>query len=152
MRTRPTPAVLARIVATTDAPPDLTTDAGRWTLYCAAAQDPANHELLLEAATTEADRALAISVVAHMLERIPLQAHSTWLGALGSTESSFATRRSQELSILHNSASLTAGDAEATHPIWTNWLQLRLATTAPPAVRAVLATAGRTKRIRNLAK
>ena len=144
-------SAVAKLLAATDLTPDLTIDAGRWQLYRAASDDQANHETLIQIATEEPDRPLAAALVVHMLGLTPASDHPTWLATLAPSERAFATQRSTELSLLRTPPSYEALTRDLDS--YTNWLQLGLAEslTDKPSLHE-LATNGRTKRIRNLAK
>lgn len=128
---------------------------GRWALYRQAIDAGQPSDLLLDAVALEPDPSIALSLVLHILEKVPEGDRPTWISRLVVSKGrDYATKRAKELGILQASI---AGDlaisADADAPeVWSDWLQLRLAEAClDRTILGILSEHGRTKRIRRIA-
>lgn len=121
----------------------------RWVLYQKAMASPGGWSLLQRALETEPDPAVALSVVLHMLERLPARERESWVRALRSADKrEYAQRRAEELQILE---SILHG-RELDSVDWSVWLQRKLAEQASDVgILERLAQHGETKRVRRMA-
>ncbi|UQU65997.1 hypothetical protein COUCH_06755 [Couchioplanes caeruleus] len=134
---------------------DLEDEHARWEIYLEAMNLPAAYELLRRAVEAESDDNVAASVALRMLERTGEAERADWVNALRGAKREYVSRRAFELLILERIISGAMDPAEVAQEIdgWTDWLQLRVADSATAAgILDLLGEAGRTRRIRNVAK
>jgi hypothetical protein len=89
-----------------------------------------------------------------MLELVPDDQHSTWIDQLAPDNRTYSQTRTSEIRVLRRSQSggLDAQEIAGSLDSWSDWLQLRLATSLDDSrALLVISTHGRTKRIRNAA-
>ena len=128
----------------------------RWAIYCRAMDCPEEWPNLLTVVQLEPDPAISSSVVIQMLDRVPLEQREDYVKALPPGKSrELAATRAREIRILNllsegRSDHLPAGDLRVDS--WTNWLQLRAASSVNDFhVLDSLSRVGRTRRVRSTA-
>jgi hypothetical protein len=133
---------------------NLDSDHGRWRLYGEAINRGVGSELLLRAVALEVDRSLAVSIVLRMLELVPEDQYSAWIDQLAPDNRTYSLKRAAEIHLLRRARSggLDLQEVAGSLDSWSDWLQLRLATSVDDArVLSIVSARGRTKRIRNAA-
>jgi hypothetical protein len=131
---------------------DLSDGHVRWNIYRQAMDMPSLWPELLDVVPEEPDLAIASSVVLGMLGRTPEGMREKWVELLPpGRPHDVAATRAREIGILESFARQDP-DAPLDLPApdsWSNWLQLRLATSVNVKVLLdLLARQGRTRRIR----
>lgn len=146
----------AHLMRELDLEVDLADEHARWVVFQAALErghgDPA-WGLLEQALKAEPDQVMATSAVLRVLELVDSDEHARWLDTLASGNRSYAEARSSDIRTLTRATSEPfLGPDELDVDGWTDWLQLRAARQSPdPTLLQLLASAGRTKRIRQTA-
>jgi hypothetical protein len=127
----------------------------RWDLYRRSIGTGQRADLLHEAVAIESDPSIALSVVLHIMEKLPAADRSSWISQLSvAKDREFAARRAIELGILELAIAgdLSIQGTNEAPQAWSDWLQLRLANSCHDRdVLERLVERGTTKRIRRLA-
>ncbi|WIX79297.1 hypothetical protein QRX50_00310 [Amycolatopsis carbonis] len=133
------------------APRDLDDGHARWAVYAEAVGRAEEWPAVLDLIEDEPDLPVAAAVVVRALDVLPEAQRADFVAALPEGRSrEFAATRARELVILDRVA---AGDGpEFDVRRWTNWLQLRAATTINvEQTLEALSSSGATRRIRSAA-
>ncbi|MBE7701766.1 hypothetical protein H9623_15845 [Oerskovia sp. Sa1BUA8] len=136
---------------------DLADEHARWALYQKALQHGAL-EPLFRAVADDSDHVMAGGAVVVALELVPPVERARWVGLTSDwTVANFVARRAAELAILESVSGAVAASGGELRSLgdgldvecWSDWLQLRAASSATRAdVLDALAGGGRTRRIR----
>lgn len=131
-------------------PGDLDDGHARWAVYLEAIGRAEEWPVVPDLIADEPDLPLAAAVVVRALEVLPEARRADFVAALPEGLSrEYAATRARELVVLEL---LAAGSGPEFDTRWTNWLQLRVATTISVAkTLEALSTSGATRRIRNAA-
>ncbi|KRC37428.1 hypothetical protein ASE27_05525 [Oerskovia sp. Root918] len=153
-------AGLSRLVRDLAFSGDLADEHARWALYDQAFGQGL-HDLVAAAVAEEDDRVMASGVVVAALERVPSADRARWVALTSDwAVADFVARRAAELEILESVSGAVPAPGDWLRPEaeglgldgWSDWLQLRAASSATRAdVLGVLAASGRTRRIRHVA-
>lgn len=153
--TAPFVVAVSELAARAGVDPELavTDEHVRWDLYRKSLDDAGLRAQVLHTVGLDGETALASAVVVAALEFVPQRERSGWVDALPVDVRGFASRRMHELAIFEAQIGVGAqAPTESAITEWSQWLQLRLATTTVNhELLDLLARAGSTKRIRNLA-
>ncbi|MBD7982544.1 hypothetical protein [Oerskovia merdavium] len=139
---------------------DLADEHVRWALYDQAL-GRGLHDLVAAAVAEDDDQVMASGVVVAALERVPSVDRERWVALTSEwTVADFVARRAAELEILESVSGAVAAVGDGLRRAdeglgvdgWSDWLQLRAASSATRAdVLDALAGGGRTRRIRHVA-
>ena len=139
---------------------DLADEHVRWALYNQAL-GRGLHDLVAAAVAEDDDQVMASGVVVAALERVPSVDRERWVALTSEwTVADFVARRAAELEILESVSGVVPASDEGLRraaeeldvDAWSDWLQLRAASSARRAeVLDALAASGRTRRIRHVA-
>jgi len=139
---------------------DLADEHVRWVLYNQAL-GRGLHDLVAAAVAEDDDQVMASGVVVAALERVPSVDRERWVALTSEwTVADFVARRAAELEILESVSGAVAAVGDGLRRAdeglgvdgWSDWLQLRAASSATRAdVLDALAGGGRTRRIRHVA-
>ncbi|MFJ4106548.1 hypothetical protein [Oerskovia enterophila] len=153
-------AGLSRLVRDLAFSGDLADEHARWALYDQAL-GRGLHDLVAAAVAEDDDQVMASGVVVAALERVPSVDRARWVALTSDwAVADFVARRAAELEILESVSGVVPASDEGLRraaegldvDAWSDWLQLRAASSATRAdVLDALAASGRTRRIRHVA-
>ncbi|GAA3583388.1 hypothetical protein GCM10022198_03260 [Klugiella xanthotipulae] len=132
----------------------LANEDARWDAYRRVIESRAHVDLLYSCVKSEPDPALASAVVVEVLETVPPQDRGRWVEAVDDSQKDSVRTREWEIGVLDslNAGQKNVSDVKMSVDNWSNWLQQRIAETEMSwDVLAVIASRGRTKRIRRYA-